>query len=91
MRGRAKIRHTADLFVAEDAQIEDVDEWIALVAFVEIDLTADRRDADAVSVMRNAGDDTGEESAIRFHIGAITSDRAETQRVQREDGPRGRP
>ena len=77
-----------DLLVAEDAEIEDVHERIAVVAFVEIDLAADGGDADAVPVMRDARDHAGEEAAVGFDVRAVAGDRPEAQGVQREHRPR---
>ena len=53
-----------DLLVLEDAKAEDVDEWIARVAVVEIDLAADGRDADAISVVGDAAHHTRKETAV---------------------------
>ena len=71
-----------DLVVAQDAEAEGVDERIAFVALIEIDLARDGRDAEAVSVVRNAADHAGEEPA-HLGIGQLS----EAQRVQRRDGP----
>ena len=60
-----------DLVVADDAEAEGVDERVAVVGFVEIDFAADGRDADAVAVVRDAGDDAGEEAAVRARLGRI--------------------
>ena len=54
-------RAARDLFVPQHAEAKDVDERIAFVAFVEINLAADGRNADAIAVMRDARDDAGEQ------------------------------
>ena len=72
-RGRADVenriadalgRAARDLFVAQHAEAEGVHERIALVAFVEINLARDGRDAEAIPVMRDAADDAGEQAAV---------------------------
>ena len=53
------------------------------VALVERDLAADRRDADAVAVAADAGDDAGEDAARLRGV-----ERAEAQRVEQRNRPR---
>ena len=53
-----------DLLVAQHTEAECVDEGIAFVAFVEIDLAGDGRDAKAIAVMGDAADDARKESAV---------------------------
>ena len=53
-------RAARELIVPQHAETKNIYQRIALEAFVEINLAADRRHADAVSVMRDAGDDAGE-------------------------------
>ena len=66
-----------------DAQAEDIDERVARVAWLECDLAADGRDADAVAVAGDAGDDAFEQSAsCQARRGT------EAQRVQQRDRPR---
>ena len=48
-----------DLFVAEDSEIEDIDEGISVVALVKVDFTTDGGDADTVSVVSDSCDDSG--------------------------------
>ena len=50
--------------MTQDAEAKNVHQRIALKAFIEINLATDGRDADAVSVMRDAGDDAGEEPPV---------------------------
>ena len=50
-----------DLLMPEHSEAEGVDQRIALVALVEINLARDRGNAEAVSVVRDAADDAGEE------------------------------
>src|SRR5690606_36084543 len=59
-----------------------VDEWIAPVALVERHLAADRRDAAAVAVAADTGDD-----ALDRPARARVCQRAEAQRVKQRDGP----
>ena len=53
-----------DLLVAQRAQTKRIHQRIAVVAAVEMDLAGDGRDAEAIAIMRDAGHDTGEETAI---------------------------
>src|SRR6185503_9174853 len=66
-----------------DSETEHVDERVAGVTFVEADLTADCRDADAVAVARNSRDDAGKSTAHERII-----ERSEAQRVEECDWPR---
>ena len=62
-------RAARELLMPQYAEAKNVHQWIAVEAFVEINLAADRRDADAVSVMRDAGDDTGKEPSVgRYRV-----------------------
>ena len=47
-----------------DAEREDVDQRIAVVAGLEDALAADGGDAEAVAVVRDAGDDAGQDAAV---------------------------
>ena len=67
----------------DDAEAEHVDQRVAGVALVEADLAADGRDADAVAVAGDAGDDAGERPAHERIV-----ERAEAQRVEQRDRPR---
>ena len=69
-----------------DAEAEHVDERIAGVRLLERDLAADRRDADAVAVAGDAGDDAFDDAAGARAVGTV--ERAEAQRVQQRDRPR---
>src|SRR5262249_9012322 len=80
-----------DLLMAQDAEAERVDERVALVTRIEINLTGYGRDAETIAVMPDAGDDLAEQAPVvgecrgvgaRFGFGG---DGAETQRVQRTD------
>ena len=66
-----------------DAEAEHVDERVAGVARLEHDLAADGRDADAVPVAGDAGDDAFEHAPRAWRV-----ERSETQRVQQRDRPR---
>ena len=60
---RAFRRAARELLVAQHAEAKNVYQRIALETFVEINLAADGRNADAIAVMRDAGDDAGEKAA----------------------------
>src|SRR3989442_14345295 len=66
-----------------DAEAEDVDERIAGVRRLERNLTADRRDADAVAVAGDAGHDAFEQSTCSGRI-----DGSEPRGVQKRGRPR---
>ena len=72
-----------DVGCLRDAETEDVDEWIARVRRLERDLSADRRNADAVTVPRDPGDDTFEQTR---RPGGI--ERPKAQRVEERNRPR---
>ena len=57
-------RAARELLVPQNAKAKNVHERIAFEAFVEINLAADGRDADAIAVMRDAGDHAGEQAPI---------------------------
>ena len=52
------------LFMTQHAKTKNIYERIALETLIEIDFTANRRDPDAISVMRDPGDDAGEQPPI---------------------------
>jgi len=52
----------ADLVVPQHTEAQRIDERVALVARVEIDVAAHRRHADAIAVMRDAGHDAPEQA-----------------------------
>ena len=72
-----------DAIGARDAAGEGVDEDVAVVALVELDLAADGGHADAVAVAADAGDDAAQELGRARVIGA-----AEAERVEAGDGAR---
>ena len=72
-----------DLVGLRDADGHRVDEDVAVVGGIEIDLAADRRDADAIAVAADARDHAGDEVPRLGMIGP-----AEAQRVQIGDRPR---
>ena len=72
-----------DVGLLRDAEAEDVDQRVAGVGRLEDDLAADGRDADAVAVAGDAGDDAFEQAA-----GAGRVEIAEAQRVEQRDRPR---
>src|SRR5207248_10335398 len=53
-------RAASQLFVSQNSQAKNIYQWIALEAFIEINLAADGGNADAIAIVRNAGDHTGE-------------------------------
>ena len=57
-------RAARDLLVAQNAEAKGVDQRIALVALVEINLARDGRNAEAIAVMRDAADHAAEEPAV---------------------------
>ena len=57
-------RPAGKLVVPKGAQAKHIDEWISFKTFVEIDFAADGRDANAVAIMCDAGDNAGEEPPI---------------------------
>ena len=69
-----------------NAEAEDVDQRVARVGLVERDLAADGRDADAVAVAGDAGDDALDDATVARAVGPI--ERSEPQRVQQRDRPR---
>ena len=66
-----------------DADGHRVDQDVAVIGRVEIDLAADRRHADAIAVAADAGDHAGDQVA---HLGMVGP--AEAQRVEVGDRPR---
>ena len=60
--------------MSQRAQAERVHERIAFIAWVEIDLARDRRDAETVSVMGDAGHDAGEKPAVICNLGFAICD-----------------
>ena len=71
----------------DNAEREDIHQRIAVVAFLENGLAADGRDAEAIAVMRDAGDDAFEDTSIaRARLGIV--ERSESERVQHRDRPR---
>jgi hypothetical protein len=78
--GRDRARRVADL---DHADAHRVDERVALVRRVEVDLARDGRHAEGVSVVADPAHDAVEEVA---HAGAV--ERPEPERVERADRPR---
>ena len=75
--------------MAQHAQTKNVYQRIALKAFVEVNLAADGRNADAVTVMRNTGDDAREQPQVRgdfsfsrFGFRIWIRDRPKAERIQ---------
>ncbi len=61
-------RAPRELFVPQNAKAKNVYQRIALETFIEINFAADGRDADAVAVMRDAGNDSGKKAAVRCDL-----------------------
>src|SRR5262249_28270890 len=57
-----------DLFVAQDAEAERIDEGVTFVTLVEVNFARERRDAEAVSVMGDAADDPCEQTTIAGYL-----------------------
>ncbi len=76
-----------DLFLAADAEGEDVDERVAVVATLEDAFAADGGDAEAVAVVRDAADDAGEDAPVA-RAGFRAIEPAEAERIHDGDGPR---
>ena len=68
----------------DQAQAHRVDEAVLLVGGLEVDLAADRRDADRVAVVADAGDRALEQVARAGRLARL----AEAQRVEHRDRPR---
>ena len=77
-------RAARQLLMPQDAKAKNVDQRIALETFVEIDLAADRWDADAVPVVRDTGNHTGEEPPVGGDLPLATGDRPKPQRVEQK-------
>ena len=70
----------------DDTEREDVHQRIAGVAFLENAFAADRRDAEAVAVVRDAGNYAFEDPGVaRAGFGML--ERPEAQRIQNRDRP----
>src|SRR5262249_37588222 len=57
-------RTASQLFVSQNSQAKNIHQWIALKAFVEVNLAADGRNTDAIAVMCDSRHHAGEESAV---------------------------
>ncbi len=75
-----------DLVGAQQAGAHGVDQAVAVVAVLEVDLAADRGNAQAVAVEADAADHAVEQEALAGVLVAV--DLAEAQRVERHAGPR---
>src|ERR1035437_5357115 len=75
-----------DLVGAHEARRHGVDQTVAFVARLEVDLAAHRGDAEAVAVEADAADHAVEQEPLARVGGAV--DLAEAQRVEADDGPR---
>ena len=66
----------------EHSQAKNVYQRITFKTFVEINFTADGWNADAISIMRDSGNNPGEQAAIGCDIWAVAGDWSEAERVQ---------
>src|SRR4029077_8075958 len=80
--------------MSQHAETENIHQRIALETFVEIDFTADDRNADAVAIMCDAGDNAGKQSPVVFDLGfgiwglrSAFCDWSKAERVQTKLGP----
>src|SRR5450432_2434913 len=76
-----------DLFLAADAKSEDVDQGIGAVTRLENALAADGGDAEAVAVMRDAGDHAAQDALVAGAVLGIV-EAAEAPRIEHGDGTR---
>src|SRR5579875_1632037 len=79
------------LFAFGDAHGQHVDQRIMGIARLELNLSADRRHAKAVSVERDAADDSIENSPVArriFFTNSGRSERAKTQGIEHRNGAR---
>ena len=72
-----------NFILLEDAQRENVHQRISVVAFFENSFAADRRHAETIAIMRDAGDHAFQDSSI-----ARALQRAKADGVHHCDGPR---
>ena len=79
----ARRRRIEDLVLRRDADGHRIDQDVAVIGGVEIDLAADRGDADAIAIAADPSDHAGDEVA---HLGMVGP--PEAQRVEVGDRPR---
>src|ERR1035437_5948047 len=75
------------VFLAADAEGEDVDQRVAVIAGFEDALAAHGGDAEAVAVVRDAGHDAADDAAVA-RPGRQVIQAAEAQRIHHGDGAR---
>ena len=75
-------RRTHDLLVFDDSNAHRVDERVAVVLLVEIDIAGDRRNAEAIAVSADTAHDAVEQILV-----ALAVEWAEAQRVEQRDRP----
>src|SRR6476620_1168437 len=63
-----------EFFVAQHAEAKNVYQRIAIETLIEINLATDGGNADAVAVMRNTRDDTGEEPPVGGNVRGLMFD-----------------
>src|SRR5207249_7636944 len=68
-----------ELFVTQYAEAKNIYQGISLETFIEINFAADRWNAHAISVMRDAGDDASEKTTIHRDVLAVAGDRPEVE------------
>ena len=79
-----------DLIVAQQAERESVNQRIKRIGIVKCDFAADGGHAESVSVMRDAGHDSGQQRSVPPSMLRMI-ERAKTQTIQRRNraGPHG--
>src|SRR5207237_8191232 len=65
---RALCGAAGELLVTQHAEAKNIYQGISLEAFIEINFAADCWNADAISVMCDAGDDAGKEAAVGGYV-----------------------
>src|ERR1700722_17350266 len=70
--------------MTENSQAKDVHQGIPFVRLIKVDFATDRRNSNAISVMRNSGHHLRKKPPIAFRCGSCALDRTESQRVQKE-------
>src|SRR5271165_4974836 len=70
--------------MTKNPKAKDIHQRILFIRFVEVHFSANRRNPDAISVVRNPGHHPRKQSPVLFHCGCISLNWTEPQRVQEE-------
>src|SRR5580700_12067204 len=70
--------------MTKNSQAKDVHQGIPFIRLIKVDFATDRRNSNAISVVRNSGHHLRKKSSIAFRCRSCAPDRAESQRVQKE-------